>query len=266
MADKMAGVYPAVKKDGTPYYRASLTFRSKHISLGSFDTPEAAHAAYEEANRLLRGDDADRVSINDYEEGALQFEKWIAVINLRDNGIYCSGPIYLRHKYFEYYMDPDTILRFDASELFYYTHHSIQRRGGHFFVADYGSQLNIYARYGIKSFAVRDKDYYFKNGDFYDFRSGNVVIINPYFGVRVETVRAKKTYTTRIHINSDMVVGHYSDLADAAIAYNKAADMLERAGIRSNFNRNYLEDISQAEYRLRYAKIKISKHIKALTE
>ena len=76
------------------------------------------------------------------------------MINLRDNGIYCRGPIYLRNRYFEYYLDKDTILRFDASELFYYTHHSIQRRGGHLFVADYGSQLNVYARYGIKSFAV----------------------------------------------------------------------------------------------------------------
>ena len=57
------------------------------------------------------------------------------------------------------------------------------------------------------------------------------------------------------------MVGHYSELTDAAIAYNKAADILEAAGIRTNFNRNYLEDISEAEYKLRYARIKVSKRI-----
>lgn len=258
---RLAGVYPAVKKDGTPYYRASLTYSSKHISLGSFDTAQAANAAYKAAAVILRGEGGRRITIDDYEEGPLPFEKWIAMINLRDNGIYCRGPIYLRNRYFEYYLDKDTILRFDASELFYYTHHSIQRRGGHLFVADYGSQLNVYARYGIKSFAVCGKDYYFRNNDRYDFRSGNVVIVNPYFGVTKETVRARDTFTTRIHVRSDLIVGHYSELTDAAIAYNKAADILEAAGVRSNFNRNYLEDISEAEYKLRYARIKVSKRI-----
>ncbi|MBR5967870.1 MAG: hypothetical protein IK001_04660 [Lachnospiraceae bacterium] len=258
---KLPGVYPAVKKDGTPYFRASLTYRSKHISLGSFDTAKAANAAYKAADRILRGKGKDAPTIDDYEDGPLPFEKWIAMVNLRDNGIYCRGPIYLRYRYFEYYLDRDTILRFDASELFYYTHHTIQRRGGHLFVADYGSQLNIYARYGVKNFAVCGKDYYFKNNDRYDFRSGNVVIVNPYFGVTKETVRARDTFTTRIHVRSDLIVGHYTELADAAIAYNKAADMLEAAGVRTNFNRNYLDDISEAEYKLRYARVKVSKRI-----
>ncbi len=264
--EKLPGVYPAKKKDGTPYYRASLTYRSKHISLGSFDTPEEANEAYETGNMLLRDEKGRGLTILDFDENSrLPLDKWVSLINLRDNGIYCAGPIYLRHRYFEYYLDMDTILRFDASELFYYTHHTIQRRGGHLFVADYGSQLNVYARYGIRSFAVCGKDYYFKNGDRYDFRSGNVVIVNPYVGVRSETEGARTTYTTKIHAGSEMIVGHYSDGIDAAIAYNKAADMLEQAGIRNNFNRNYLDGISQAEYKLRYAKVKISKRVRALS-
>lgn len=35
------------------------------------------------------------------------------------------------------------------------------RRGGHLFVADYGMQVNILNRYGIKNYAVKDKDYIF---------------------------------------------------------------------------------------------------------
>ena len=41
----LAGVYEAVKKNGERYYRASFTYRNKHISLGSFETEEAAHEA-----------------------------------------------------------------------------------------------------------------------------------------------------------------------------------------------------------------------------
>ena len=32
------GVYPAKKKDGTKYFRAAVTYKQKHISLGSFRT------------------------------------------------------------------------------------------------------------------------------------------------------------------------------------------------------------------------------------
>ena len=42
----LPGVYLATKKDGTVYYRSSITYRSKHISLGSFSTEEDAHCAY----------------------------------------------------------------------------------------------------------------------------------------------------------------------------------------------------------------------------
>ena len=33
----LPGVFKAQKKNGDIYYRSSITFRSKHISLGSFD-------------------------------------------------------------------------------------------------------------------------------------------------------------------------------------------------------------------------------------
>ena len=53
------GVYLAKKKDGTIYYRSSITFREKHISLGSYATEEEASAAYLDAQSLL--DDTSRI-------------------------------------------------------------------------------------------------------------------------------------------------------------------------------------------------------------
>lgn len=48
------GVYTAYKKDGTEYYRVSLTCQNKHISLGSFDDYKTAAAVYSEANAIVR--------------------------------------------------------------------------------------------------------------------------------------------------------------------------------------------------------------------
>ena len=50
------GVFRAVKKDGTVYYRASLTRHGKHISLGSFATQEEAHRTYTIAANLLKSE------------------------------------------------------------------------------------------------------------------------------------------------------------------------------------------------------------------
>ena len=47
-----AGVYLATKKDGSIYYRSSITFKNKHISLGSFSTEDDANNAYLEALEL----------------------------------------------------------------------------------------------------------------------------------------------------------------------------------------------------------------------
>ncbi|MCR5323753.1 MAG: hypothetical protein K6E85_10855 [Lachnospiraceae bacterium] len=289
----LPGVFRAVKKDGSTYFRASITFKGKHVSLGSFYDEKKAHLAYVSASELLgrkaikqdkdknknrnkdenKDEDGD-ISVQDpfatadvlsYEtaDTPLSFSKWVMLINLRDNGIYCRGPIYLRTRYFDYFIDTKTVLRFGAEELFYYTNHTIQKRGGHLFVSDYGSQINILNRYGIPSYAVKNRDYYFKNGDEYDFRAGNIVIINKYHGVLCETCKGRSVFTARIHVNGDMIIGRYDEETDAAIAYNKAADILRKNGFTINFTDNYIEDISDMEYRIRYEKIKISKKIRS---
>ena len=47
------GVYLATKKDGTIYYRSSITYKNKHISLGSFSSENDANKAYLEAYDLI---------------------------------------------------------------------------------------------------------------------------------------------------------------------------------------------------------------------
>ena len=135
------GVFRAVKKDGTVYYRASLTRHGKHISLGSYPVAEDAHKAYEEGLRLLSD---FSTSLKFYEPASpLPFEKWVCLLNLRDNGIYLGNPIYMGQQLFYYYLSPHHVLKFDLEDLFYYSSHKIMRRGNHYFVADYGMQITL---------------------------------------------------------------------------------------------------------------------------
>ena len=52
-----AGVYTAYKKDGTVYYRSSITHKNKHISLGSFSSENEAAVTYNEACEILSRSD-----------------------------------------------------------------------------------------------------------------------------------------------------------------------------------------------------------------
>ena len=47
------GVYKTTKKDGSVYYRVSITYKNKHISIGSYDDEFLASAAYAIANDVL---------------------------------------------------------------------------------------------------------------------------------------------------------------------------------------------------------------------
>ena len=61
------------------------------------------------------------------------------------------------------------------------------------------------------------------------------------------------------------MVGKYNSEAEAAIAYNKAADILIRNGIKKNFQLNYVEDLSPSQYADLYMRIKIAPKIYQLT-
>ncbi len=265
----LPGVYVANKKNGELYYRSSITYRNKHISLGSFDTEKAAHAVYQSALKILNKKKSIKKSLPTAEafyalRSPISFDKWIMLLNFRDNGIYCRTPIYLQHKYFLYYLDEHTPLKFDADDLFYYMYHRIMKRGGHLFVSDYGMQVNILSRYGIKNFAVAGRDYRFSNGDSTDFRYGNIKIINRYHGVQKTVVKGQEIYTTRIHINGDYIVGKYGSEIEAAIAYNKAASLLKSKGLEKDFPENYIEGVDHIAYAKLYNSLRISKKLRDL--
>ena len=89
--------------------------------------------------------------------------------------------------------------------------------------ADFGMQVNILNRYGIKNYAVPGRDYRFENGDTTDFRRENLIILNRYHGVSYE--KEKGLYLSKIHVRGNYVIGRYTTMEEAAIAYNKAVDI-----------------------------------------
>lgn len=258
-----AGVYETTKKDGTPSFRASFTHKGKHISLGSFPTKEGAYRAYLTAELLLRSPEGARLSLSDYAAAGkpLSYDKWVILLNLRDNGIYFKTPIYLYRRYFVYHYNEETHLKFDADDLFYYSNHKIMKRGGHLFVADYGMQVTLTSRYGIKPHAVEGRDYRFVNGDSTDFRYGNLELIHHYVGVTSEEKNGKTLYLAKIHITGDFIIGRYSTEEEAAVAYNHAADFLNKKGLEKNYARNYIDGLSDAEYQAIYDRILLPPNI-----
>lgn len=264
MESILPGVFAATKKDQTIYYRASLTYRRKHISLGSYDTKIKAHLAYREAIEILNNTSRN---VDDYSRNQLlTFEKWVSLINYRDNNIYFRNPIYTRQKFFSYYLSPSISLIFDIDDLFYYSSHKIMKRNGHLFVADYGMQYNILNRYGIKNYAVLNRDYRFINGNTHDFRYENIEILNRYHGICKILQKGVPAYKVKIHIRSYYQVGTYPTETEAAIAYNKAIDILHKNGIMKNYSPNFIDGLSNADYADIYTKLKVSKKLYSLNE
>lgn len=253
----LPGVYLAHKKNGDPYYRASITFQNKHISLGSYADESAAHRAYRQAAELLF-DASHSLDSLEHTPGPLLFEKKVALLNFRDNHIYFKNPIYLKQTYFLYYLAPHEELKFDADDLFYYSSHKIMRRGGHLFVSDYGMQVNILSRYGIRNHAVAGKDYRFVNGDTTDFRYSNLEVINPYYGVQQIRCQNSLCFKAQLHITGTHVIGTYPTLEQAAVAYNKAVDLAKSFGIEKNYTTNYIAELSAQEYARLYTDLSVS--------
>ena len=255
----LPGSFQARKKDGTLYYRSSVTYKNKHISLGSFSTEEEAHAAYLQAGILIND---KTLTIDSYtDDTALSFDKWIVLINFRDNNIYFNTPIYVRPKFFYYYLTRTIRLTFDIDDLFFYASHKISRRGGHLFVADYGMQLSIHTRYGIKNYAVLNKDYRFINGEIYDYRYENIEILNSYHGVSLSDFKDTKKYCAKIHLHGNYTIGYYETALEAAIAYNKAIDIVRRNGCMKNFSFNEIDEVTPSVYADIYSKLKVAEKV-----
>lgn len=256
----LKGIYKAYKKNGTIYYRSSITYMNKHISLGSFDDPVSAHNCYlfaknivEESNDLL----------SDYHfDFPLSFSKWVVLHNFRDNRLYFKTPIYLHKSYFSYHLSLTEELFFDIDDLFYYSTHRIHKRNGYYFVNDYGMQISILNRYHIKNHAVKGRDYVFIDHDDHNYRYDNINIINPYYGVIKEETSTYTSYKSVINVNGVYIIGHYNDIHMAAIAYNKAVDYLDSlVHYNKQFPKNYLVDIDSNAYKDIYKRITLNQKL-----
>lgn len=253
------GVTTATRKDGTLYYRSSITIFNRHISLGSFDRLEKASAAYQTACSIMRD---HQYHIPDYSPSlALDFSKFIILVNYRDNGLYFKTPIYLHKSYFYYYLTPDQYFIFDREDLFFYATHQIQSRGGYYFVCDYGSQYSILSRYGIHNYSQKGIDYVFVNQNEMDFRYENIRVINDYMGVNERQDLSPACYESIIHVRGNYLVGRYEDPITAAIAYNKAVDRLTQNGFTKKYIKNYITTYNSTQYHERYQAIPISPKI-----
>ena len=264
----LPGVFINKKKNNELYFRSSITVFSRHISLGSYENEENAHQAYMAAHALLKDltcAPGDYLSRTEYAK-TLPFDKFICLINLRDNKVYFSTPIYIMKNFFRYYLEPDRFMTFDIDDLFYYAGHRIQRRGGRLFTADYGMQVTLSTRYGIRPYAVKGRDYEFINGDELDYRYENIRIISRYTGVipryakkagtKTDTTRDLK-YKVKIHFKGNYSVGDFDDESTAAIAYNKAADHIKKYFPSKNYAQNFIEDLPAREYARLYTQIDI---------
>lgn len=260
----LPGVYAAKKKDGTTYYRSNITYRNKHISLGSFPSELLAHHAYSQAGSLLEN---RHLALHEALglPAFLHFEKIISLINFRDNQMYIKTPIYLHANYFSYYISAQEEYKFDIDDLFFYSSHKIIKRGGHLFINEYGMQTSILSRYSIKNFSVAGRDYLFANGDSLDYRYSNIIIINRYYGVTLKNAQGSKRYCASIHINGNYKIGEYDSEAAAAIAYNKAVDQAISHGVKKKFPENYVLEYTAKEYAELYSTLKLSrKYLKYL--
>jgi hypothetical protein len=263
------GVYLSHHKDGTEYYRAYVHRKNRRISLGGYDTQGNAVAAVECARRVLDLTEhlsdafsAPMLYQSSTEFAAISFGKFVSLINLHDNGLYLRVPIYLSRNFFTYYVDIDTTLVFDADDLFFYRDKIIQRRGGRLFVATFdGMQDGLLTRYGVRPFSVVGRDYRFANGNSYDLRLSNIEIINPYYGVRRGVKKGKTVYTAYIHVRGNIKVGDFPTAHEAAVAYNKAVDILMKQGSTKQYRQNYIESLSAREYARIYSELRLPRSL-----
>lgn len=252
------GIFEAKRSDNSIYYRVSVILRKKHISIGSYNNYEDALIARKEAD-LVFSDKS--ITLDDYSKiKSLSFEKFVVLVNFRDNNIYFRTPIYIKPNFFYYCFSPNCYYKFDKDDLFYFSNHKLMKRGNHLFIFDYGMQLNLFDRYNIPSYSVYGKDFRFRNDDPTDFRYENIEIINPYHGVERKDTGKKIVYIAKIHINGYTKIGEYKTDIEAAIAYNKACDIVSQR-TKTKYIPN-TPNISPKEYAEIYTKIKISEKIK----
>ena len=70
----LPGVYQAKKKDNTIYFRSSITYSGKHISLGSFDTEKKGARGLPLRRQTSRQQRNNAYFVQKRESGTLLFQ------------------------------------------------------------------------------------------------------------------------------------------------------------------------------------------------
>lgn len=251
----MPYIYPATNMR----YRVYYLYKTKKIYIGLYHTYEKALLAYQFIENIF----TSSISLKDYTPDCpITFEKFVACINFRDNHMYFKTSIYVQSDHFKYYISPDLYLIFDLKDLLYFSNKRIHKRGDYLYTYIGDQQENILKRFGFNRSMTYLKDYDFLNNNRYDFRRKNIHIINHYYGVSLETKYNKTTYVTRIVLNKkNLVVGHYSSDMLAAIAYNKAVDLVTASSNEYHYSKNTFPFLTRQEYDSLYESLPISKRL-----
>ncbi|MBP3886594.1 MAG: hypothetical protein J6F30_02905 [Cellulosilyticum sp.] len=255
----MSYIYPTVVKDVTKY-KTYFLYEEHKLYLGTYPTMECANQVIQEANELM----TLPKGAPQFDGYSLNYKKIVSLCNLRDNKGYIKNPIYLYPTYFNYYLSKDCILTFDLKDLLYFSTYKIYKRGNYLYTQDSISQQSILSRYGIPNHSVINKDYIFKNNNPYDFRYSNIEIINGYKGVNKKLKNNTEIYIAYIYIKTNLIIGHYSSEIEAAIAYNKAVDILSKHNDTKDYTYNTIPFITKSEYDTIYNRIVISPRIEHL--
>ncbi|MHC1749914.1 MAG: hypothetical protein AB9856_16700 [Cellulosilyticaceae bacterium] len=250
----------AVPNKTTPHYRVYYLYKKHKIYLGLYPSEATALEALQLVESLMiqEGVPFSLKKLVPPNEMLLSFKKYISLINFRDNGLLIHNPIYIFKDYFKYYLAPDLSLTFDMKDLLFFSSNKIYKRGNYLYTKNALVQTSLLNRYGIEGYSKPGIDYYFKNGDPYDFRRQNLIVCTIYKGVSTRVHNNKTFYATKIFNEKNIVVGHYKTENEAAIAYNKACDFLESLGTPREYPRNELPFLTASEYLSLYNAISIS--------
>lgn len=159
------------------------------------------------------------------------------------------------------------MLTFDIEDLFYYSGHKIMSRGGYFFVNElrYADQYFSTLRYPQP--LRKRKRLFIPQRWRTRFPLFQCCHCQRYNGVEQIEKNGRILYKTRIHINGNYTIGTYTSENEAAIAYNRAIDLLaEQLPDFKNYTRNYIEGLSHIEYASIYNTVKISRRFRRYIE
>lgn len=249
----MSYIYPESDSRGTRY-KVYFLYQSKKIYLGLFPTFAAAESCLKEALDVTENNQ----DVYHYTYTYLDYKKFISLCNFRDHNVYIKNPIYINAGCFKYFLSEKMILMFDMKDLLFFSANKIYKRGNYIYTQDSITQQSILSRFGIPAHSILGIDYQFKNKNCCDFRRENLEIINHYKGVSYEKKNGRWVYAATIFINQNIVIGHYETQTEAAAAYNKAVDLLEKTDLAKDYIKNEFPFLTLAEYRQLYDKLTVS--------